>query len=432
MSQTLIGLIGCVIVIVLILMGTHLGLTLLIAGFIGFALIGGWRAALGNLAIIPFNRMSDYNFTVLAMFFLMAAFVAQGGIGKEAYQSARAWVGQFKGGLAMATVGGCGLFAAVAGSSLAGSIVMGKVAYPEMREAGYDMPLAAGVISAGGTLGILIPPSMGFILIGIMAELNIGQLFIAGVLPGISEVVFYMLALAVVCKINPKLAPGGIKTTWKERGASMQRTWPILLLFLVVMGSIYGGVCTVTEAGAIGAFGAFIIALARGEMSRIGFWNSLKDTARMMGMIVVILAGVFLFNAFLAVPQLPNTLGEFMISLPLSRWAIVAIILLIYMVLGCFFDVIAIVILTIPILFPAMESLGFNIIWWSVITVRIIEIGQITPPFGINLFGLRGVIDAPLSAIYRGVLPFVIADVLNIAMLCAFPVISTFLVNQMM
>jgi len=432
MSQTVIGLIGCVIVVVLILMGTHLGLTLLIAGFIGFALIGGWGAALGNLAIIPFNRMGDYNFTVLAMFFLMAAFVAQGGIGKEAYQTARAWVGQFKGGLAMATVGGCGLFAAVAGSSLAGSIVMGKVAYPEMRKAGYDMPLAAGVISAGGTLGILIPPSMGFILIGIMAELNIGQLFIAGLLPGISEVVFYMLALAVVCKINPKLAPGGIKPTWRERGASVKQTWPIALLFLVVMGSIYGGVCTVTEAGAIGAFGALIITLVRREMSRRRFWDSLMDTARMMGMIVVILAGVFLFNAFLAVTQLPNTLGEFLVGLPLSKWAILAIILLVYMVLGCFFDVLAIVILTIPILFPAMEALKFDIIWWSVITVRIIEIGQITPPFGINLFGLRGVIDAPLSAIYRGVIPFIIADVLNIAMLCAFPIISTFLAYKMM
>ena len=432
MSQTEIGLIGCVIVVVLILMGTHLGLTLLIAGFIGFALIGGWGAALGNLAIIPFNRMSDYTFTVLAMFFLMAAFVSQGGIGKEAYESARAWLGQFKGGLAMATVGGCGLFAAVAGSSLAGSIVMGKVSYPEMRKAGYDMPLAAGVISAGGTLGILIPPSMGFILIGIMAELNIGQLFMAGIFPGLSEVIFYMLALAIVVKINPKLAPGGIKTTWKERAASVRRTWPVVLLFLVVMGSIYGGVCTVTEAGAIGAFGALVIALARREMSRQGFWFSLKDTARMMGMIVVILAGVFLFNAFLAVTQIPNTLGEFMVNLPLSKWAILVIILLVYLILGCFFDVIAIVILTIPILFPAMEALGFDIIWWSVITVRIIEIGQITPPFGINLFGLRGVIDAPLGTIYRGVIPFVIADLLNIAMLCAFPIISTFLAYRMM
>ena len=432
MSQTEIGIIGGVIVVVLILMGTHLGLTLLIAGFIGFALIGGWGAALGNLAIIPFNRMSDYNFTVLAMFFLMAAFVSQGGIGKEAYQSARAWVGQFKGGLAMATVGGCGLFAAVAGSSLAGSIVMGKVAYPEMRRAGYDMPLAAGVISAGGTLGILIPPSMGFILIGIMAELNIGQLFMAGVFPGLTEVIFYMAALYIVCKIKPQLAPGGIKVTWRERAASIKQVWPIVLLFLVVMGSIYGGVCTVTEAGAIGAFGALIIAVARREMTRQGFWFSLLDTARMMGMIVVILAGVFLFNAFLAVTQIPNTLGEFMVGLPISKWAILAIILLVYMVLGCFFDVLAIVILTIPILFPAMEALGFDIIWWSVITVRIIEIGQITPPFGINLFGLRGVIDAPLSAIYRGVIPFVIADVLNIAMLCAFPIISTFLPYSMM
>jgi tripartite ATP-independent transporter DctM subunit len=432
MSHIEIGLIGCAIVVFLILMGTHLGLTLLIAGFIGFGMIGGWDAALGNLAIIPFDRMSNYSFTVLAMFFLMAAFVSHGGIGKEAYEAARAWIGQFKGGLAMATVGGCGMFAAITGTSLAGSIVMGKVAYPEMRRAGYAMPLAAGVISAGGTLGILIPPSMGFILIGIMTDLSIGQLFMAGILPGITEIIFYMLAIAVVCRLNPKLAPAGIKTTWKERGLSVRRTWAVVFLFLLVMGGIYGGVFTVTEAGAIGAFGAFIIALARREMSRGAFWDSLMDTAKMMGMIILILAGVFLFNAFLAITQIPAALGEFIVSLPLSRWAILTIIIVVYVILGCFFDVIAILILTIPILYPAIQAMGFDLIWYSVIMVRIIEIGEITPPFGINLFGLRGVIDAPLGTIYRGVIPFVIADLLDVTLLCCFPIISTFLPYTMM
>jgi tripartite ATP-independent transporter DctM subunit len=432
MSQTEIGLIGCVIVVVLILMGTHLALTLLIAGFIGFGLIGGWQAALGNLAIIPFDRMSNYSFTVFPMFMLMGALVSYGGIGKEAYEMARTWFGQFKGGLAIATVGACGMFAAVSGSSLAGSIVMGKVSYPEMRRAGYAMPLAAGVISAGGTLGILIPPSMGFILIGIMADMDIGKLFMAGILPGITEIIFYMSAIAIVCKINPKAAPSGIKTTWKQKMGSLKLTWPVVALFLLVMGGIYGGVFTVTEAGAIGALGAFLIPLARRQMSRRAFWDSLMDTARMMGMIIVVLAGVFLFNAFLAITQLPNTLGEFLVSLPVSRWVVLVAILMVYIILGCFFDVIAILILTIPILYPAIAAMGFDMIWYSVIMVRIIEIGEITPPFGINLFGLRGVIDAPLGTIYRGVLPFVIADLLDVALLCAVPAIATFLPYHMM
>jgi C4-dicarboxylate transporter DctM subunit len=432
MSHAEIGVIGCVILIALILIGTHLAFTLIIAGFIGFALIGGWNAALANLAIIPFDRMSYYQFTVFPMFMLMGSFVSYGGIGKEAYQMARSWFGHLKGGLAIATIGACGLFAAVQGTSLAGSIVMGKVAYPEMRRAGYSMPLAAACVSVGGTLGILIPPSMGFILIGIMADMNIGQLFLAGILPGIVVCIFYMTTIYIMCKVNPSLAPNLASATWRERGASLKLTWPVLALFLLVMGGIYGGIFTTTEAGAIGAFGALILSLVRRQMSRHAFWESLWDTARMVGMIIVLMAGVFLFNAFLAVTQLPTMLGDFFVALPLSRWLIILIILIFYVILGMFFDVIAIVILTIPILFPAIKALGFDLIWWSVLMVRIIEIGEISPPFGINLFGLKGVIDAPLGSIYRGVIPFLISDVVNLLILCAFPIISTFLPNTMM
>jgi len=431
MSPIEIGIVGVIALFVFMLLGMPIGLSMGLIGFLGLGFICGPEAALIRLGLTPFSSTNTYIISLLPLFTLMGEFAFASGITRDAYYAGYKWIGHLPGGLAMATIGGCGAFAAVCGSSIATSATMGSASLPEMRHYKYNPSLATGSIAAGGTLGILIPPSMGFILIGIMAELNIGQLFMAGILPGISEVIFYMLALAIVCKINPKLAPGGIKTTWRERGASVKRTWPIVLLFLVVMGCIYGGICTVTEAGAIGAFGALIITIARREMSRRRFWDSLLDTARMMGMIVVILAGVFLFNAFLAVTQLPNTLGEWMVGLPLPSYGIVAIILLIYLILGCFFDVIAIVILTIPILFPAMEALGFDIIWWSVITVRIIEIGQITPPFGINLFGLRGVIDAPLSAIYRGVIPFVIADVINIAMLVALPIISTFLAYRM-
>ncbi len=431
MSQFEIGIIGIVILCVLLLIGMDVGYTMLISGFIGFAMIGSWKAAFANTAIITFDRMTDYLFSALPLFLLMGTFVSQGGIGREAYQTARAWFGQTKGGLAVATIGASALFAAISGTTLAGSLVMGKVAYPEMRRAGYKMPLAAGVVSVGGTLGILIPPSMGFILIGIMAELSIGHLFIAGILPGILVTIFYMGTIAVWCKIDPQVAPGGVKTTWKEKILSLKDIWPVVLLFLIMMVGLYWGWFTAVEAGAVGAFGALIIPLARRQMTWGAFWYSLKDTAKMTAMIIILMVGAYLFNAFLAITQIPNTFGEFLVNLPVNRWLIIVGILVFYIAAGTFFDPIAILILTIPIFYPAIHKLGFDLIWWSVIMVRLLEIGQISPPAGINLFGLKGVIDAPMSEIFKGVTPFLITDVFNLILLCAFPVISTFLPAHM-
>jgi tripartite ATP-independent transporter DctM subunit len=403
MSQTEIGLVGIVILAVMLLIGIDVGFSMLITGFLGFALIGGWTAALGNMAILPFDTLNNYFFAVLPLFLLMGAFCAEGQIGKDAYSAARAWLGQFKGGLAIATIGACGLFAAISGTTLAGSLVMGRVAYPEMRKAGYKMPLAAGTISVGGTLGILIPPSMGFILIGILTELNIGQLFMAGILPGILVMLFYMGTITVWCKIDPTVAPSTSKTTWREKWGSVKLTWPVILLFLLVMGGIYLGWFTATEAAAVGAFGALVIPLAKKQMTRNAFWGSLMDTARMTSMIVILLVGAYMFNAFMAVTQIPNTFGEFLVALPLSRWIVFLFIMIFYIVAGTFFDPISILILTISIFYPAVKALGFDLIWYSVIMVRLLEIGQISPPAGINLFGLKGVIDAPMGDIFKGI-----------------------------
>jgi C4-dicarboxylate transporter DctM subunit len=432
MSQIEIGIIGCVALVVLILIGIHIGYTMIIVGFIGLGLIGGWPSALGGTAILAFDKMNYYHFSVLPMFLLMGTFVSQGGIAKDAYQMARAWFGQFKGGLAIATIGASGLFAAVSGSSLAGSLVMGKVAYPEMRRAGYAMSLSAGVISIGGTLGILIPPSMSFVIIGILSDLSIGQLFMAGILPGILVVIFYMATVAIVCKVKPQIAPTAAQTTWKEKWLSVRLTWPVVLLFLLVMGGIYSGIFTATEAGAIGAFGALVIPLAKRQLGAKAFWNSLMDALKMTAMIVILLVGAFIFNDFLAITQIPNTLSEFLCSLPISRYYIYVIILIFYIIVGMFFDITAIVILTVPIIYPVVQALGFDLIWFSVIVVRLMEIGMITPPYGINLFGILGVIDAPLDQIYRGVIPFIISDMLNLVVLSVFPVISTFLPDKMM
>jgi tripartite ATP-independent transporter DctM subunit len=294
------------------------------------------------------------------------------------------------------------------------------------------MPLAAGVISVGGTLGTLIPPSMGFILIGILAELSIGQLFMAGILPGILVIIMYMATISIWCKIDPELAPTLPSTTWKQKIWSLRLTWPVLLLFLLIMGGIYGGVFTATAAGAIGAFGALIIPLAKRDMTARAFWNSLMDCAKMTAMIVILIVGAYMFNAFLAITQIPTNFGEFLVGLPLPRWGVMFFILAFFVIAGTFFDPTSILILTIAIFYPAVKALGFDLIWYSVIMVRLIEIGQISPPAGINLFGLKGVIDAPMGEIFKGVIPFIISDVFNIVLLCLFPIICTFLPDRMM
>lgn len=431
MSGTVIGIIGTFILIALLLLGAQIGFALFAVGFVGFALIGGLGGAIGNLFIIPFTTMNSYNFAVIPLFLLMSEFVGQSGLGKEAYLAARAWLGQLKGGLAMATVGACGLFAAVSGSSLAGTIVMGRVAYPEMKSLGYSSRLASGVTAAGGTLGILIPPSMGFVLIGILGDLSIGKLFMAGIIPGIMVVLFYWATIFIMCRINPRLAPAAAKTDFREKVGSVRLTWPVILLFLLMMWGIYNGIFTATEAAGIGAFGALIISLARRKMGGRTLWQSMMETSKMAAMMIIMVVGAFMFNTFLAISRIPFTFGDFMAALPISRYALLAIVIVFYFICGMFFDIYAILILTIPIFFPLMEALGFDLIWYSVIMVRIVEVGFISPPFGINVFGLAGIIKEPLGTLYRGVIPFVISDALNIVLLCAFPVISTWLPSLM-
>jgi C4-dicarboxylate transporter, DctM subunit len=431
MSQTEIGFIGIGILLVLLMLGVHVGFGLIVVGVLGFAAIGGFDAALQNISILTFDKLNSYYFAVLPLFLLMSAFISETAIGADAYLMAKAWLGKFKGGLAIATVAACGLFAAVSGTSLAGSVVMGKVAYPEMKKLGYDDRLAGPVISAGGTLGILIPPSMGFVLLGILGELSIGKLFIAGILPGILVTLSYMVTVIMVCKIDPRKAPSSTSSTWKEKFGSLKLTWPIVLLFVVIMGGIYTGVFTATEAGAIGAFGALILGLARRELKGRGIWRALAETAVLTAMITIMLVGAYTFNGFLAITQIPATISNYLVLLPVSKYLILLLVILFYIICGMFFDIIAIIILTVPILYPAMHALGFDLIWYSVIMVRMIEVGQITPPFGINLFGLVNIIKVPLSTLYRGIWPFVFTDFVTVFILCMFPIISTWLPNIM-
>jgi tripartite ATP-independent transporter DctM subunit len=331
----------------------------------------------------------------------------------------------------MSTVVACGGFAAMSGSSAATAATMGKVALPEMRKYGYDETLSTGSVAAGGTIGILIPPSMGFILYGILTEESIGKLFMAGIIPGILEILFYIAVIFILCRFNANLGPAGPQIGFVEKVAALKYTWAMLCLFLLVMGGIYGGWFTPSEAGAIGAFGAIVISAISGKMTRENMMASILEAARTTAMIVLIIAGAFIFMKFMAVSRLPSWLADFVAGLPFSPMVIMMLILLLYIILGMFLDIYAAILLTLPILFPVIVSLGFDTIWYGVVMVRVMEVGLITPPMGLNVFILAGATNAPLGIIFRGIVPFLIADILHIALLVAFPGISLFLVRMM-
>jgi tripartite ATP-independent transporter DctM subunit len=419
MDPVVVGLIGIVVLIVFIFSGVPVGVTMALIGFGGFIGILGIEKALANMSLIAFDTANHYSFAVIPLFLLMSVFVSRSGIGEDVYRAARTCVGHIKGGLAMATVVGCGLFAACSGSSLATAVAMGKVAYPEMKKLDYDPKLAIGCIAAGGSLGLLIPPSMAFILIGILTEVSIGKLFMAGIIPGILEIIAYGVTIYIMCKINPKIAPSVPNVPFMEKVRSLKYTWMVAVLFIGVIGGIYGGVFTPTEAGGAGAFGALILGLATRRLSRGDLKFAFLDTARHASMIMVMVIGAFIFVRFLTYTRIPNLASLWIVSLNIPPLVILAVILVSFL-------------FTTPILFPIMIDMGFDPVWWGVLMCRMIEIGMITPPFGINLFGLAASAQVPVGIMYRGIVPFVIADCFIVAILVAFPILSTFIPNMAM
>ena len=431
MSPEIAGIIGVVLLVILLFLRVWVGIAMALVGFLGFAYITSLKNALLILGSVPYSTLANETVAAVPLFILMGAMVSNTGVAGDLYKTAYKWLGQYRGGLAMATIMACGGFAAMCGSSQATVATIGKVAMPEMKKYRYDMKLTAGSVAAGGTIGILIPPSIGFILYGILTEESIGKLFMAGIIPGVLEAVFYMVTIFILCRLNPKMGPPGPGTSTKEKIISLKNTWAMLALFCLVMGGIYMGIFTPTEAGSTGAFGAIIISFVGRRLTWANLRGSIVETAQTTAMIVFMIVGAFMFMRFLAISQLPNALGEFVTGLPIPRmWILVAIIFM-YIIIGCFLDIYAAIILTVPIIFSAILALGFDVIWFGVILVRVMEIGLVTPPFGLNIFILASVSDVPIGTMYRGIVPFVIADFAHVALLVAIPSLSLFLPQTM-
>jgi len=432
MTPSAAGLLGIVLLVVLIFTGMPIGIVMGLVGFLGMTYISGLKAGLNIMGTTPHTTASSYGLSVVPLFILMGAFCYHSGLGKEIYFAVHRWLGHLPGGLAMATVGACALFAAVSGSSLATAATMGMVALPEMRRFKYDSSLATGSIAAGGSIGILIPPSVILVIYAILTEQSIGKLFLAGFIPGILEALFYMITIYILCKRNPLIGPKGPKSNFKERVGAFKAAWGVVVLFVLVIGGIYLGVFTPTEAAGVGAFGAILFSVARRALTWQNFKDSLYESGKNTAMIFVVLIGAMLLGYFLAVSRLPFELSTFVSELQVNRYFVLAIIIALYLVLGAIMSSLAMIVLTVPILFPVVQSLGFDPIWFGIIIVRVVEVGQITPPVGINVFIIKGVAkDVPLETIFKGIVPFLIADVCHIALLLAVPQLATFLPGLM-
>jgi C4-dicarboxylate transporter DctM subunit len=432
MSLTQIGITGIVILIILLFSNMPVGFVMGLAGLAGFIYVKGIGPGLNLLANDVFEIFSSYGLTVIPLFVLMGQLSFQSGISRRLFEAAYVVLGKRKGGLAMATIGTCAGFSAISGSTNATAATMATVAIPEMKRYGYNMGLATGTVAAGGSLGILIPPSTVFIVYGILTEQSIGKLFMAGIFPGILLTLLFMTAIYIVVILNPSLAPVGPQTSFKEKVSSFVGVIEILFLFGVVMGGIFFGFFTPTEAAAIGAFVTLAMAMIRKQINWKGFMNALADTTRTSCMVMVIVAGATIFGHFMAVTRVPYELSAWAGNLPLPGFVIMMIIVLIYLLGGCFMDAFALIMLTIPIFSPLAQTLGFDLIWFGVVIVLVSEMGVITPPVGINVYVVHGVAkDVPLEAIFKGVIPLFIALIICNILLLLFPEIALFLPNLM-
>ncbi|MSP51097.1 MAG: TRAP transporter large permease [Alphaproteobacteria bacterium] len=423
---------GFVAVFVLLFLGVPIAFGMGIVGVIGFAILVGLEPALSMAAQLTYANVYDYSYAVLPLFLLMGNFIAKSGMSQHLYDASYAYLGHRRGGLAMATIAACAGFAAVCGSSVATAATMANVAMPSMRRYGYADSLATGTIAAGGTLGILIPPSVIMVIYGLMTETDIAKLFMAGVLPGLLGALLYIVTIFLLVQFRPELGPAGERSSWSRRLATTKNIWGVLLLFLVVIGGIYTGLFTPTEAGGVGAAGAFLFALFRRALSVRIVLDVLMETAQTATAMFVLLIGALLFSNYLEVSGFPALMLDWIKGLDVAPIVIILVIMAIYIVLGCILESLSMMLLTVPIFFPVISSLGFDPVWFGILIVVVIEISLITPPIGLNVFMLKAMMpEVPIGTIFRGVGPFILADVIRLAIVVFAPAFVLFLPTHM-
>lgn len=428
----IVGLKGFLALLVIGLLGLPLGYALIASGTIAFGVLRGFEPAFSMAAQQVLDITTKYEFTVLPMFLLMAAFIERANLAREMFDCWQSWLGHRRGGLAMATIAACGGFSAVCGTSVATAAVMSRISVREMRRHGYNDALSTGSVAAGGTLGILIPPSVPLVLYGLITRTDIAMLFMAGVIPGIILIGAYMATVWMRTRIKPEDGPAGPRVTARERWIALGRIWGVLLLFVIVMGSMYFGISTPTEAAAIGASGACLFALLRRRLTWSGFVRSLVEAGVTTAAILIVLAGAMIFGNFIALSGLPFALLDWISSLSLSPVGVVIVICAITVLLGCVFEAVGLLMLTVPLFFPLVTGLGLDPVWFGIVFVICLELGLITPPVGMNVFVVKAALpDVPIGTVFRGASLFVLAHVLVLILLIAVPAISLFLPNMM-
>ncbi len=432
MSPELIGAIGFVALLALIFFGVPLGFALAGVAFVGVIAMGGWSAAMGMFSTAPFSIVSSYSYVTIPLFILMGIFAFHSGVVADAFGAAYKWLGRMPGGLAVGTVGACTAFAACTGLSAMSVSLMTVTCLPEMEKRNYSQALATGTIAAGTTLGILIPPSIPLIMYGILSGASIGQLFIAGIIPGLFLALCFIAVIIAWARIKPSAAPRAPQTTWREKLGSLWKVWTMIALMCLVMGGIWGGIFTPVEAGGIGALGAFIIAVIRRSISWRQFRDSFFDTAKMGGMIFVLLIGVMMFNYFFIMTRVPEALAQGITALNFPPTAVVIVMMILWLIGGCFLDTFGLMMLTLPVFIPIGKELGIDMVWFGILHVICIEAGAISPPIGVNVFMISGMAKhIPMYTVFRGIIPFLLAMFFVLAMLIIFPDIVTFLPNLM-
>ena len=437
MTSFEIGLLSFPVLLLLIFLRLPIGLAMLVCGLGGtWMLMGSFTPVLAKLKNETFSTFSSYSLSIIPLFLLMGQFAGLGGMSQSLFGAAQKWLGHRRGGVAMAAIGACAGFGAICGSSLATAATMAQVALPELRRYGYSGALATGTLAAGGTLGILIPPSVVLVIYAILAEQNIAKLFLAAFIPGIIAAIGYMIAISIYVRMNPESAGSSERAPYSERFRALVSVWPVMLVFFAVVGGIYFGWFTPTEGAAVGAAGTGVIAWVNGGLNRRTLIAATLSTASATAMIFFIVLGAGFYNSFLALSQVPQLAAEFISGQGYNPWIVMVAILVLYLLLGCVMDSLSMILLTIPIFFPIVTALDYGLppeefaIWFGILVLIVVEVGLITPPVGMNLFVINSMArETPIGQTYRGVIPFVISDLVRTTILTAFPVISLFMVR---